>query len=657
MNLTIAQPNQPAVVARFDWNMDILRDFDRNGLIDYGSSYGHPNPPSGYLVKLDACSSSRPIDPTTLNSPVPPRPMAINSTWRIEGNGVSFTQTSTGCFTTVNLHEGSYFITLTIALTPNCFSFCGETDTTSKRISVNNLLIVSIGDSISAGEGNPDKAQKFDVFGQVEREAIWEDRQCHRSAGAYPAQAALEIERSDPHSSVTFLHFACSGATIERGLIRSYEGQEPQQGQMIPAQTWQVAQAICGSIDDPSDPICLEPGRNIDILTISVGGNDIGFADIIKLCAKTGPGPAGFGCDNPAHDAMVTNALSRLPDLYSRLAEDISRRFLVSNVLIAEYLDPTHDERGNYCTTFGGRLSGITGIEARWAYERVITRLNQAIQNAAATHGWTYVEGSASQSSTHGVCAGDQRWFRTMEDSHTIQGPYCCPVDSTGTMHPNISGQSAIKNLHIPWIRELTSVSQPVALSLRDGNIEVFARATDYYLYHLWTAPHPYEWGNNGRWASLGQQLKIVGNPVAVNWAGNGIQVFARGNDNMLYHMWGENGQWNEGGWQSLGEELSIVGDPVAVTFPDGNIEVFARGTDNFLYHMWTTGSGQWNEGGWQSLGQQLSFGGGPVSVSWARNGIQVFARGTDNRLYHMWGENGQWNEGGWQSLGEQIPG
>jgi hypothetical protein len=41
-----------------------------------------------------------------------------------------------------------------------------------------------------------------------------QDRRCHRSANAAPAQAARMLEMADPHSSVTFLSFACSGATI-----------------------------------------------------------------------------------------------------------------------------------------------------------------------------------------------------------------------------------------------------------------------------------------------------------------------------------------------------------------------------------------------------------------------------------------------------------
>lgn len=81
------------------------------------------------------------------------------------------------------------------------------------------MLIVSLGDSYGSGEGNPDLHQIFDPrpesFFQVHRPTQWVDKRCHRSATAGPAEAARRLEASDPKTSVTFLSFACSGATID----------------------------------------------------------------------------------------------------------------------------------------------------------------------------------------------------------------------------------------------------------------------------------------------------------------------------------------------------------------------------------------------------------------------------------------------------------
>jgi predicted acylesterase/phospholipase RssA len=40
-------------------------------------------------------------------------------------------------------------------------------------------------------------------------------------------------------------------------------------------------------------------------------------------------------------------------------------------------------------------------------------------------------------------------------------------------------------------------------------NIQIFAIGKDNQLYHLWTDPDPYHWGNDGQWAALGQQIEI----------------------------------------------------------------------------------------------------------------------------------------------------
>ena len=91
-------------------------------------------------------------------------------------------------------------------------------------------------------------------------------------------------------------------------------------------------------------------------------------------------------------------------------------------------------------------LVTVRAASARWARDGVLGKLNQAIREAAATHGWIYVGDVASQFRTHGECAPDhQRWFRTEEDARNIQGPIDFGLSqlsakdlmvSKGTLHP-----------------------------------------------------------------------------------------------------------------------------------------------------------------------------------------------------------------------------
>src|ERR671918_1753777 len=76
-------------------------------------------------------------------------------------------------------------------------------------------------------------------------------------------------------------------------------------------QTWQVARDICRTATNTDDPTCLNDGRTIDYLLISVGGNDIGFSDIIAKCV------VDMDCYNNV--ALVSNTVSgllSLPSLY-----------------------------------------------------------------------------------------------------------------------------------------------------------------------------------------------------------------------------------------------------------------------------------------------------------------------------------------------------
>ena len=408
----IAQPSSP--IAKFDWDMQ--------------KNFGNRNidPNASFVVNLDGCSSS------PGSSPI------VSYSWDIVKKGDGWgplSQTGSSCKMTPppRLPQGSYWVALTVK------SQNGDINRSSQTIIVKDYLIVTIGDSYASGEGNPNEPQRFDWTGLfIKKGPVWEDKRCHRSMNAGQSQAAQEIEDS-MRTTVTYLSFACSGATIEQGLIGWYEGTEPPEDhnpvELLKPQTWQIAQALCGSVN-ANDPTCLD-GRKIDILMISVGGNDIGFSGIIKSCIEI------FGCDTSnTIKNRLNSAFSSLPGKYDRLAEDIKKRFRVSHVLITEYPDPTHNRQGHYCNNI---LGGIGYNEVKWAHNNVLTRLNQEVKNAAQRNGWIYVDEIAQQFGTHGYCAGKERWFRTLEDSRVIQGPFCCPQDSTGTMHPNIPGQGVYK--------------------------------------------------------------------------------------------------------------------------------------------------------------------------------------------------------------------
>jgi hypothetical protein len=83
--------------------------------------------------------------------------------------------------------------------------------------------------------------------------------------------------------------------------------------------------------------------------------------------------------------------------------------------------------------------------------------------------------------------------------------------------------------------------------------------------------------------------------------------------------------------WASLG---GVVFDPAAGNNLDGRLEVFVRGSDNALWHIWQTKPNNgWS--GWSSLGGVIR--GGPVGSRNADGRLEVFVKGTDDALWHTW--------------------
>ena len=289
--------------------------------------------------------------------------------------------------------------------------------------------------------------------------AEWQDRKCHRSAFSGQAQAAILLEELDPRTSVTFVHLACSGATITNGLLGEYAGVDPD-GQMLAPQI-DEARRLVGE-------------REIDAFLISIGGNDVHFADILKAClVQTDCSAPQTGIDQtiqvaanllcgsraafsqPCFDwfgdlqgpesgrEIFLSHIGELPGLYAALRERIESvhpDLLAERVFITEYPNAVRDDAGEYCHFGPGTLTsafpGMTRAESEWA-ETVVTRqLNATIGGLEESHGWNVVQGIASDFERHGYCAADH-WFVRLGETFDDQG------DINGIVHPSFDGYQA----------------------------------------------------------------------------------------------------------------------------------------------------------------------------------------------------------------------
>ena len=297
-------------------------------------------------------------------------------------------------------------------------------------VEVRDYLIVTVGDSLQSGEGVPDVAGVAPAGAGVR----WKDRRCHRSARSGPALAAKAIEDASPHTSVTFLSFACSGAELKHVYTRAlggarYEGADPRGATgTLPPQLDAVGGAV-GPGATNGRP------REIDALLVDGGINDLHFSTVIRACATNRN-------SRPGHTDCVTGfAASKLvgkPEFaarYDRLAEAI-RGLQVRETYLNGY--PSQVFRGGGCGLLGVGFIGIDAAEGE-AMNTLGIALNGQVDRAVRRHlaeGWNLVEDLTEPFRTHAYC-DDVPWFNTLANSLDHQG------DERGTAHPNRAGHRA----------------------------------------------------------------------------------------------------------------------------------------------------------------------------------------------------------------------
>lgn len=431
--------------AGFTYNVSRYEDRDGDTFPDPAKDAaainGHHIP-----VHLDGCDSTGGASPI------------VAYVWSLNGAELRDTR----CSTTWNAPgAGQYPVALTVEAAD------GSRHSQTQLVNVRkDLLIVSVGDSMASGEGNPyappsmpeELVRAIQQCLVVNRSmqcyekalkdyppqpAVWEDALCHRSAIAGSAQAARRMETSDPTTAVTFVHLACSGAQIFNpdkemgGLLDGYVGQDAayKTGELLEPQL-EALQDLIGT-------------REIDALMVSIGINDVGFESLVKTCierqhcgiqeawyprlldllgsAQSGAGGRYDQLDGPATDKDVQGAVTF--DSFPELRTDPSR------VLINEYPDPTHKEDGGLCHSMVA--GSIDGDEVKWA-ATVSPRLSERVAAAAGRHGWTLVTGLADRLLRHGECTEDH-WFVQLHETILNQG------NVSGAMHPNAKGHAQIK--------------------------------------------------------------------------------------------------------------------------------------------------------------------------------------------------------------------
>ncbi len=314
-----------------------------------------------------------------------------------------------------------------------------------------NLFIVSIGDSLAAGEGNPD------VPSSQSGHAGWLSASCHQSVNNGRRFASDRINSLDGVSTL-FFNFACSGAQI--GGAASFLGGggllKPQTTNQPNVNNFTVGAQIDRVRDLQTNTF---HGRAIDILMISIGVNDINFNNVVEGCLV----PLQIGsCTDTDAAQTAKNILNgdTMKNQFAELATAIRQKLNVKKVYITEYPNETSSSPGNFCGSNPldlGDLSmaNVSDTENQNMFNKLVVPLNKAVKDAVTAANqapaqpndkshptWVFVQGPVDTFATHGYCttthpAFARRYVNTAQDSLEVQG------DQNGTMHPNKLGQEA----------------------------------------------------------------------------------------------------------------------------------------------------------------------------------------------------------------------
>lgn len=176
--------------------------------------------------------------------------------------------------------------------------------------------------------------------------------------------------------------------------------------------------------------------------------------------------------------------------------------------------------------------------------------------------------------------------------------------------------------------------SAPAVCSWAPNRLDVFGRGQNQALWHMyWNGSR---WSN---WEDLGGILTSA--PAAVSWGPNRIDVFGVGQNQSLWHKYWDGTSWSP--WEDLGGILTSA--PCVSSWQSNRLDVFGRGQDQALWHKYWDGS-SWSN--WESLGGILTS--PPTAVSWGPNRIDVFCKGQNESIWHIYWNQSIWSS--WHDLG-----
>ncbi len=298
-----------------------------------------------------------------------------------------------------------------------------------------NGRYVALGDSYPSGKG----VEPYEgVNGAADP--------CYRSLNAYPRLLLDQIDTAG------FGFWACSGAHVYQLSSRTVTNDAPPYDD--------PAQVAPGA---PYQSYLDRLGPDVSLVTITIGGHDAGFGDVMFECVQ----PFWLGsCDDL--DQEVQDDLGRLPSRLRPLYRSIRAKVHPqARVLVLGYPQLFPDDSGGVCIDGGFINAG----ERRWLND-IAVQINAVIEDSvAAVEGVEFVA-VREAFRDHEIC-GD-------EDAYLVGASLRHPSNS---FHPNYKGQQAMAEAVTAHIE---TVPSPVAPAPPADSVGVFDPSSG-----VWTLRYP----------------------------------------------------------------------------------------------------------------------------------------------------------------------
>lgn len=165
-----------------------------------------------------------------------------------------------------------------------------------------------------------------------------------------------------------------------------------------------------------------------NLVTVSIGGNDIGWSQFVDKCISMIPGIDRKCRDDQNLQPSIATALAGLQPKVEEVLQAVKNRAPTAQVVLVGH-GGLYDSTG--CAFQAGYSNAdgpiVTGFFAQF---------NGTLKTAADNQGVTFVDVDTPAQNGHDVCSGSERWFNGDVPASLYQ-----------TRHPTPLGSSAIANL------------------------------------------------------------------------------------------------------------------------------------------------------------------------------------------------------------------